>query len=101
MWKGNDTGDVTIYTQAAEARSTINWEHETATFAKATTAQNSLHSAQILARTRMKSCVKYITGFLKELLVSKWSFSWAGTSEGRSTSATGGRLACRQHIAEE
>lgn len=56
-----------------------------ATFAKATAAQNPLYSAQILACRCMKSCAKYVTVFLKELLVSKGSFSWTGISEGRST----------------
>lgn len=81
--KGKSTG--TIYTQVAEARSTINQEHGTAMFAKATTAQNPLYSAQILACRCLKSSVKYVTAFLKELLVSKWSFFWSGTSEGRIT----------------
>lgn len=58
MWKGNDTGSVTIYTQVAKARSTINQDHGTATFAEATTAQNPLYSTQILARRCMKSCAK-------------------------------------------
>lgn len=63
MWKGNDTGGVTIYTQVAKARSTINQEHETAMSAKATTAQNPLYSAQILACRCTKVPNSFFEGF--------------------------------------